>query len=529
MKPPSMEKCKCTSIELIGLLILWLSAFYPVYPGLVERWFTNSDYSYGVLVPFIAVYFIWQKRDALRSAAISGSSWGMIILAVSLATYSICYIGGVAVAMRLAMVSSLLGIVLFVLGEQILKIILFPLLFLFFMVPIPESIEMAVTLPLQLLATRAAAGILNLLSIPFYREGNMLHFVKTQLEVAEACSGIRTITALSMLSAIFVHQMASGWKRQTLLFLSAVPIAMAANIIRVSGTGVLAHFYGERVARGFLHEFSGLVVFALGLVVLYVEFVLLNRKGPSRPKEVPLNIASRAKDYSCANQKKISNKHIFSTGFLLILSILTTISISTRGVPVVSAFNLKKLPIEIDGFVGQRDSFPQSVYDALNADENIYRHYRSPQGDLVDLYIGYYGTAKGGRTGHNPYGCLPGSGWGIITSEKLQIINPGESREESKKIWINHILARKGANFVNMYHWYQTRGNRVVDNGIQQNIERFLGRVMENRNDGAFVQISTFSKEESIDSAHELGKSFAENILRILPLYWPVEKEPSHK
>ena len=105
----------------------------------------------------------------------------------------------------------------------------------------------------------------------------MLYFAQTQLEVAEACSGIRSIVSFTVLSVIFAYLLDKGWSRRIILLLSAIPLALFANIVRVSGTGILAHFYGSRIARGFLHEFSGLAVFGFGFVLLLGEYILLNR------------------------------------------------------------------------------------------------------------------------------------------------------------------------------------------------------------------------------------------------------------
>jgi exosortase len=103
--------------------------------------------------------------------------------------------------------------------------------------------------------------------------------MQTQLEVAEACSGIRSIMSLTMLSVIFAYMSPGNWWRKVVLILSAIPIAMLGNILRVSGTGILAHFFGDRVARGFLHEFSGLAVFLFGLALLFFVFSVLKRVG----------------------------------------------------------------------------------------------------------------------------------------------------------------------------------------------------------------------------------------------------------
>jgi exosortase len=169
-------------------------------------------------------------------------------------------------------------------GWQVVRVLAFPLGFLVFMVPVPDSVLGMVSFPLQLLATKIAAGVIQFCSIPVYREGNMLYFVHTQLEVAEACSGIRSIMSLTMLSVIFAHLSGNGWWRKVLLIFSAIPIAMLANILRVSGTGILAHFFGDKVARGFLHEFSGVAIFVFGLLLLFLVFNLLNRIGNSNPR-----------------------------------------------------------------------------------------------------------------------------------------------------------------------------------------------------------------------------------------------------
>jgi len=177
------------------------------------------------------------------------------------------------------LVATLICLLWSCLGGDMLRQLAFPLGFLFFMIPVPDSLLNMVAFPLQLMATKISASLIQLCSIPVYREGNMLYFVQTQLEVAEACSGIRSVMALTMLSVIFAYTSSVNWWRRGILILSAIPIALLANILRVSGTGVLAHFFGDRVARGFLHEFSGLVVFLFGLAVLAFVAGVLKRGG----------------------------------------------------------------------------------------------------------------------------------------------------------------------------------------------------------------------------------------------------------
>lgn len=266
------------------LLLVWAAVFSPVVPAMVGTWLNHSDNSHALLVPLIAMYFVWIKREELGRIEISGSAVGGLFLAGTLVVYLVSFVGGIAVFARLMIVFSLFGLLWSCMGWQVVRVLAFPLGFLVFMVPVPDSVLGMVSFPLQLLATKIAAGAIQFCSIPVYREGNMLYFVHAQLEVAEACSGIRSIMSLTMLSVIFAHLSGNGWWRKALLIFSAIPIAMLANILRVSGTGILAHFFGNKVARGFLHEFSGLAVFVFGLVLLFLVFNLLNRIGNSNPR-----------------------------------------------------------------------------------------------------------------------------------------------------------------------------------------------------------------------------------------------------
>lgn len=211
------------------------------------------------------------------TATISSSQMGGVFLFIVMVTYIVSFAGSIAFLSRLAMVLSLLGLIWFCLGEEVAIIYSFPVLFLLFMIPVPYSLISTVSLPLQFMVTRVSANIIEACSIPVYREGNMLYFINTQLEIAEACSGIRSIMALTMLAVMFASMLKDGWKMRTLMVASAIPIAILANIVRVAGTGILAHFFGGKVARGFLHEFSGVAVFMFGFIVLMAVFRYINR------------------------------------------------------------------------------------------------------------------------------------------------------------------------------------------------------------------------------------------------------------
>jgi exosortase len=169
------------------------------------------------------------------------------------------------------------GIILFLLGNDFFKTLLFPIAFLIFMIPIPSILMDRITFPMQLFASKVAANTLYLIGIPVLREGNVMLLANTSLEVAEACSGIRSLISLLTLSVVFAYLTQKvTWKR-VILVLSTFPIAIIANAARVSGTGILAHRYGDRVAQGFFHGFSGWILFVVAFVCLFVIGALLSK------------------------------------------------------------------------------------------------------------------------------------------------------------------------------------------------------------------------------------------------------------
>lgn len=219
------------------------------------------------------------------------------------------------------------------------------------------------------------------------------------------------------------------------------------------------------------------------------------------------------------HKQDMSRRTYWITVSLLILGLTAASLLMTRGEPVVVKTNLENLPMQIGSYSAISDSFDPSVYDELNADTHVYRHYISPEHGTIDLYIGYYGTAKGGRTGHNPYACLPGGGWAILETHPFTIRAKGSGKTHK----VNYILSKKSDVYQVVLHWYQSNGDRVLFSGLEQNIHRFWGLLLHNRNDGAFVRLTATSHTPDTQDAEARLKRFAEDIINLLPRYWPEE------
>ncbi len=265
-----------TLIAAAWSAVLLIGCYASVLRPLIAQWSNDEDMGHGFFVPLVAGYIAWQKRDLLRKLDPSPSWWGLAIMAWGALQLYIATVGAELFLSRTAFVISAAGVMVFLLGWQYLRVLAFPVVLLFFKVPIPAVIYNNITFPLQLVASRAAESALQLMSIPVLRRGNILELPQQTLSVVEACSGIRSLLSLSFLSLVYGYFFESKpWVRAA-LFAATVPIAIAANAGRVTLAGLLSEFRPELV-EGFFHSASGWVIFMVAMALLVALHQLLNK------------------------------------------------------------------------------------------------------------------------------------------------------------------------------------------------------------------------------------------------------------
>jgi exosortase len=266
---------------LLALLPLLVLTYWTVVPGMVGDWNNDPNYSHGFLVPLIAGYFAWQKWPELKRLPVRPSNLGFLVVIGSLLLLIFGFAGTEYFTMRSSLVFLLAGIILFWFGWAVFKGLLLPVGFLLFMVPLPYIVYDAMAFPLKLLVAKFSVAALKLMGIAVLREGNIIMFPQTVLEVADACSGLRSLMSLLALAVAYAVFSQRSNLMRVIMVLSAVPIAIATNMFRVIATGVLAQFYGAAAAEGFFHEFAGLAVFALAMILLFVLGAVLRKVGPA--------------------------------------------------------------------------------------------------------------------------------------------------------------------------------------------------------------------------------------------------------
>lgn len=255
-----------------------------VVARLIHDWMTDDNYSHGVFVVPLALYFAWERRAAVARASVNPTLLGLVVLVGSLVTLIAGTLGAELFLTRISLVGVLAGTVLFVYGWKHLRLLAFPLAFLLLMIPLPAIIFNKIAFPLQLMASSFGEQALRGLSVPVLREGNVIILAHTSLEVVEACSGIRSLLSLLTLGIVYGHFSDPRPGVRVVLAAATVPIAILTNAIRVAGTGFAAQQFGPGVADGFLHTFSGWLMFIAAFAILIVvQFVVSYAASMIRP------------------------------------------------------------------------------------------------------------------------------------------------------------------------------------------------------------------------------------------------------
>jgi exosortase len=266
---------------ILAALSLWL--YGPTIYHLVRQWSApDSDFSHGFFVPVFSAFVVWQERRRL-SEIIRKPSWsGLVLLALALCLLIVGQLGAELFLARVSMLALIAGLVVLFAGWSFFRAVLFSWAFLLLMIPIPTLVFNKITFPLQLLASRIAADVLPWLGVPVLREGNVINLPSMALNVAEACSGIRSLMSLVCLAIIYGYLMERRIVVRWALALISLPIAIAANSARIVGAGLVVQYWDPEKAQGFYHLFEGWLVFVVCLVLLYLSHLLIQLIWPDR-------------------------------------------------------------------------------------------------------------------------------------------------------------------------------------------------------------------------------------------------------
>ncbi len=258
-------------------ILIWVSiitgllacTYYEAIGHLLQRFEArDSYYSHGYMVPFVSAYLIWRKRKELAALKPQGSLWGLPLVAVALLVHVVSYFLKINFTSYISCLAVLFGISLFLGGWKITKVLLFPLIFLIFMIPLPRVVILGISFEMKLMASEISCWLMSLAGLKVEASGSRIFYPGGFLLVGDPCSGLRSLISFLALGTVVV-QLTSGeiWKK-TILFLSVVPIALLSNVVRIMVLTFASYIYGSQIIDGFLHDFMGIMVFVIGFIGL---------------------------------------------------------------------------------------------------------------------------------------------------------------------------------------------------------------------------------------------------------------------
>jgi exosortase len=265
-------------LAILALVSLWL--YWSTITRLVNQWSHDQNFSHGFFVPLFSIFVLWQERSRFAQLVPRPSWTGFLLLCPALFFLVAGQMGAELFIARSSILLLLGGIVVLFFGWSALRAAIFPWAFLLLMIPIPNILLNQITFPLQLLASKVAAAVLSILAVPTLREGNVLYLPSMPLEVAEACSGIRSLMSLVTLAIIYGYLTEKRLWVRIFLACASVPIAVAANSVRIIGTGLLVQYWDPEMAEGYFHASWGWIIFIVSLVLLYTLHRLITAFGP---------------------------------------------------------------------------------------------------------------------------------------------------------------------------------------------------------------------------------------------------------
>lgn len=266
-KPLRLPSVLFWELGIIGGIIFWL--YGSMLFHLFAQWWHDPNFSHGFFVPLFSAFVLWRERARLARTT-SRPSWsGLLVLAVGVCALIVGQLGAELFLSRFSLLIVLAGVTILFFGWNLFKASFFPWAFLVLMIPLPAILFNQITFPLQLLASRVASAVLPLFGVPVLREGNVINLPSIALEVAEACSGIRSLLSLVTLAIIYGYLMEKRTWMRWLLVLASVPIAILANSLRIIGTGLLVQYWDPDKAEGYFHASWGWIIFVVSLVMLY--------------------------------------------------------------------------------------------------------------------------------------------------------------------------------------------------------------------------------------------------------------------
>jgi exosortase D (VPLPA-CTERM-specific) len=471
---------------VLGALLAGLAVIF--YDGLLRmagHW-SREEYSHGYLIPVIALFMVWRARRPLTELVWSGTSLGIPVVLAGLALYLVGELSTLYVLIQYAFLLTLAGICLCVFGLRGMRYLWVPLVYLFFMIPLPNFLYSNLSQQLQLISSALGVAVIRLFDISVFLEGNVIDLGVYQLQVVEACSGLRYLFPLMSFGFLCAYLFRAPLWQRALIFLSAIPLTVLMNSLRVGMIGVLVEYFGIEQAEGFLHYFEGWVIFMACVGLLFAAMWLLARfTGGGRSFNEVFNVDFGEPAAGGVGRQRLGTPVIVASVACVAMA-LFSLSLSARTEILPERRSFAEFPLRIDAWRGTSEVIRPAILRALKATDYLLVNYASPAEIApVSLYVAYYESQRKGASIHSPRSCLPGHDWVIQSSEVEEI-----TLANGTVVPVNRVLISRENTRQLVYYWFDQRG-RLLTNEYLVKWYLLWDAVDLSRTDGALVRLTT--------------------------------------
>ncbi len=476
----------------------------------------RDDYSYGILIPFIVLYLIWEKRQQI-SGIVSKPSWmGSLFLILSLSLFWLGELGGEFFITYFSLWLSIASLCLIYFGWDKLKVFLFPLLFSLSMFPLPAFLNNRITIYLKVVSSKLGVMMMQFYGMSAFREGNIIDLGFTQLQVVDACSGLRYLFPMIVLSILIAYYYRSYLWKRLIIVLSSIPLTIISNSLRIALTGILSEKFGSKAVEGFFHDFEGILIFMLTLGVLLLEIWVLRKIFPE--PEILEKSAHEETEVIPATGKIIS--FLRTPQFIVSVLLLGgTLGFSQgiefrEAVPMNQAFS--EFPMKIGEWVGHRQILEAKFIEELDFTDYVMAEYTNESKKPVSFYVAYYASQRKGESIHSPASCLRGGGWQFKEAGGSEL-----TLKDNTFLPFNRAIIEKKPVKQISYYWFPSR-DRVLTNIYQLKWFNFWDALTRQRTDGALVRVITLVyPDEDVNAAEMRIKEFIRDINPTLTNFLP--------
>ena len=488
------------TMAVLALAVLWF--YWPVLAKLFVDLAENEDYSFGLLLPLVSGYIVYLKWPQIRSYLWRPSWLGLLCLAAGFALYIVGELGADLYIPRVSFVIVITGLLFLMGGWGLVRLLGFPLFLLILMFPLPGLLTKQLTMPLQLISSRLATTMLQMVGIPAFCQGNVIDLGVRQMQMVEACSGLRYILALFALGVIFCYFFQRRLWKILLLLMVLIPSAIVANALRVMAMGIVPAL----LLPGFWHAFSGWLIFVFCLGILSLINWILNKLQPLSPiPPDPFAPPIPAPKRALATMS-------YPVLAVVLVGLGGPIAIRVAHAPAVELRqSFDRFPIKLGPWHGQPAYTDPEMVKATKSDAHLNAEFSSPGQPPVSLWIAYYKTQKkAGGFVHSPKLCLTGGGWTQL--------NTGIGRI-SQDMPVNYLILKQMGTSMVVYYWYLQRGRWFTSEYLNK-LYMVIDGMTRRRTDGALIRLIT-PAEPNVDAAQKRLDAFARQLAPVLPDFIP--------